>query len=127
MSRPVVYLEADEIVLIQARLIEDFGGTPGLRDFNLLASAAARPRNKALYQDADLLSQASSLLFGLAKAHAFIDGNQRIALQATYIFLRLNGLHLHGPHDDIASFLENGSDPAWTESVVDAFLRGHTR
>lgn len=126
MTGSIRYLEPDEIVLIHAKLIEDFGGLPGVRDFNLLASAAARPRNKCLYEDADLSAQAASLMFGLAKAHAFHDGNKRIALQATYMFLRMNGHRLTADIDALASFLERCSDPDWTELAVEAFMRAST-
>lgn len=123
MNASFRYLEPDELALIQNKLIEDFGGMPGVRDFNLLASAAARPINKALYEDADLVAQAASLMYGLAKAHAFHDGNKRIALQATYMFLRLNGHRWSASNDALASLLERCSEPDWTEPVVEAFLR----
>lgn len=127
MTEPVRYLQPEENALIQDRLIEDFRGLRGIRDFNLLASAAARPLNKAVYEEADLPTQAAALLFGLAKAHAFHDSNKRIALQATYMFLRLNGWRFTCSNDAIASFLERGSDSDWTEQVVEAFVRDHTR
>ena len=120
---PVQYLTADEIEGIHHRLIERYGGSAGLRSRSLLESAAMRPLFSAQYNQADLHSQAASLMFGLAKNHAFVDGNKRVAAAATSVFLRINGHRLSASNEKLATFLESCSQPDWTEPAVEAFIR----
>lgn len=108
---------------MQALLIDDYGGIHGLRDRALLESAVARPRWKAAYEGADLLAQVGALLFGLAKNHAFLDGNKRLALAAADIFLRLNEGRFHCDSATFAGFIERCSDAGWTEDAAIAFVR----
>jgi death on curing protein len=64
-----------------------------VRDVGLLASAAARPRTSVLGRDAyaSLAEKAAALMHSLARNHALVDGNKRLALLATVVFLRING------------------------------------
>ena len=69
------FLKVEEVQAIQAKLIDDYGGSHGLRDAGLLDSAVARALNKALYEeDVTVGKIAASLGYGLIKNHAFIDG-----------------------------------------------------
>jgi death on curing protein len=56
-----------------------------------LESALNRPMNARFYEGSDLPRQAAHLLWGITKAHAFIDGNKRTAWIATQYFLDLHG------------------------------------
>jgi len=82
----------DQIVAIHSRELRRFGGAAGLRDDGLLRSALERPINKWQYENADLAVMAAAYAFGLAKNHAFVDGNKRIAFMAMMTFLRKNGV-----------------------------------
>jgi len=90
-NNPVQFLSVDEVLAIHERLIERFGGISGVRDQGLLESALYRPQTG--YYD-DLASMAAALFESLLLNHAFIDGNKRVALFATDVFLRLNGWKL---------------------------------
>lgn len=75
-----------------ARLVERFGGLAGVRDIGLLESALARPANLVAYGDAISVEKLGALYgVGVAKAHAFIDGNKRIAFAVMVAFLRAHG------------------------------------
>ena len=87
-SDQVQFLSVDEALAIHERLIEQFGGTPGIRDTGLLESALFRPQT-GYYND--LAEMAAALFESLLLNHAFIDGNKRVAFFASDIFLRLNG------------------------------------
>jgi death-on-curing protein len=63
-----------------------------LRDEGMLRSALERPINKWTYEQAPLAELAAAYAFGLAKNHAFVDGNKRIAFMAMMVFLRRNGV-----------------------------------
>jgi death-on-curing protein len=69
-----------------------FGGPEGIRDRGALESAIARPVNKWHYGETDLVSLAAAYAFGLARNHAFVDGNKRAAFLAMMVFLRVNGI-----------------------------------
>lgn len=70
-----------------------------VRDFGLLESALARPQASAFGEDAypDLHMKAAALMESLARNHALIDGNKRLAWVATKYFLIINGDDLHAP------------------------------
>lgn len=121
------YLELDEIALLHQELIELYGGMPGIKSATLLDSAANRPRFKGHYEGADVITQAAALMFGLAKNHAFHDGNKRIAAAATSVFLRMNGWRLTCDNETLASFLEGCGASSWTEETVSVYVREHSQ
>ena len=89
------WLIKQAVLAMQDALILDHGGTPGLRDEGLLESALVRPQNLYHYEPSTTLFQlAAAYGFGLSSNHAFLDGNKRIALTATAVFLAINGWQL---------------------------------
>jgi len=86
-------LTREEVVAIHAASLERFGGLPGVRDEGLLESAIAQPSQSfggvELYPT--LEEKAARLAFGLAKNHAFLDGNKRVATACMAAVLRMNG------------------------------------
>lgn len=86
------WLTTTQVRMLHAESLRLFGGSPGLRDANLLESALARPRQLFAYGDnPDLFALAAEYAFGLARNHAFVDGNKRVALLAVRAFLFVNG------------------------------------
>lgn len=73
------------------RQIARHGGASGLRDMGLLESGCSRSQNLAAYGEPTLAELAAAYAFGIAKAHAFVDGNKRTAFVTFATFLRLNG------------------------------------
>ena len=76
--------------------IERFGGAHGIRDEGAFESALMAAENRAYYENADIYGCAAAYGFHLSQAHAFIDGNKRVAAAATLIFLDLNGVEFSG-------------------------------
>jgi death on curing protein len=96
MSEEPNWLSFEQVLAMHSRQLRRFGGAPGLRDEGMLRSALERPVNKWQYEQADALDLAvlaAAYAFGLAKNHAFVDGNKRIAFMAMVVFLRKNGVH----------------------------------
>ena len=91
MSEPR-WLSTEEVRTAHEKQLSRFGGPAGLRDENALESALARPVNRWRYEESDLAELAAAYAFGLARNHAFVDGNKRIAFVAMITFLRLNGV-----------------------------------
>jgi death-on-curing protein len=92
MSEAPKWLTYDQVVAIHGRQLRRFGGAAGLCDEGLLRSAIERPINKWHYEQAELPELAAAYAFGLAKNHAFVDGNKRIAFMSMMTFLRKNGV-----------------------------------
>ncbi len=78
----------------------EHGGAAGLRDAEPLDSALARAQHLATYGQPDYAQLAAAYGFGLAKNHAFVDGNKRAAFLATGLFLALNGYRLTATQAD---------------------------
>jgi len=101
-SDRIQFLSVDEVLAIHERLIEQFGGTSGVRDMGLLESALFRPQS-GYYND--LSEMATAQFESLLLNHPFVDGNKRVAYFATDIFLRLNGWKISVDATTAYSFL----------------------
>jgi death-on-curing protein len=86
------WLTYEQVIALHSRQLRRFGGAAGLRDNGLLRSAIERPINKLHYEQAELAELAAAYAFGLAKNHAFVDGNKRISFVSMMAFLRKNGV-----------------------------------
>jgi death on curing protein len=95
----VIYLTLPEQLHIAGRAL---GTEPAVRDYGLLEAALARPQATAFGSDAypGLDAKAAALLHSLAKNHALIDGNKRLALAATIAFYGVNGYRLTLTNDE---------------------------
>lgn len=83
-----------------AQLLEH-GGAFGLRDANVLEAALARPQQRHHYEpESDAATLAAAYAFGLVKAHAFADGNKRIAYVTALVFLEMNGYTFNADDDE---------------------------
>ncbi|WP_424978212.1 type II toxin-antitoxin system death-on-curing family toxin [Leisingera sp. S232] len=82
---------AGAVTVFHDRQIARHGGAAGMRDKALLGMGCARAMNLAASSDADVAEVAAAYAFGIAKAHAFVDGNKRTAFVTAVTFLRLNG------------------------------------
>lgn len=90
-----VWLEKAALLVLHDQSIMKHGGARGIRDEGLLESALARPLNLLAYRESITLPQlAAAYAFGLAKNHAFVDGNKRAAFAALGVFLKVNGWNL---------------------------------
>ena len=88
------------LLLLQDESLAEHGGANGLRDEGLLDSALARPLNLVLDEAPDAAELAAAYGVGLAKNHAFVDGNKRAAFLAVGLFLAINGYRLHATQVD---------------------------
>jgi death on curing protein len=96
------YLVVEEVLKLHRRVIEQTGGSLGVRDEGALASAVAQPQmtfgGDDLYPT--MVEKVSALGFSLAMNHPFLDGNKRTAHAAMEVFLVLNGFEIQAPTDD---------------------------
>lgn len=103
------YLTAEQVLFIHSRLIDETGGSHGIRDLGLLQSAVARPMatfgGEDLYPD--IFQKAAALMESLIKNHPFIDGNKRTAISSAGLFLRINGYNLETSQKELEDFTLN--------------------
>src|SRR5712675_947827 len=86
-----LWITHEQAIAIHSLQLRPFGGAPGLRDEGMLRSVLEGPINKGHYDQSDMAELAAAYAFGLAKNHAFVDGNKRIAFMAILGFLLKNG------------------------------------
>ena len=104
MDEPL-WLTRDIIVAIHDEQLAIHGGASGLREDGMLSSALDRPRNKWIYEHAELPELAAAYAFGVARNHPFVDGNKRTSLLALYTFLGINGIEFIVPEAEAAAII----------------------
>ena len=105
------WITYEQATALHSRQLRRFGGAPGLRDEGMLRSVLERPVNKWRYEQAELGELAAAYAYGLAKNHAFVDGNKRIAFLGMRVFLVKNGVQF-----DL--------DPAQSTSIILSLAAG---
>jgi len=119
-----VWLSRSIVEAVHADQVREHGGQAGLRDAGLLESALARPQHVWAYDaDTDLATLAAEYGFGLAKNHAFFDGNKRVAFVATNIFLLLNGFEIEAPEPEVVDMMLRVADGRLTRVRLAAWIR----
>jgi death on curing protein len=122
------WLTTADVLAIHDQLIAEHGGADGIRDITLLESAPARPQQLFAYgqSEPDIAALAAAYAFGIAKNHAFVDGNKRTSAVVTEAFLRLNGLGLTATDIEIVQTWSDLGASLVTEPDLIDWLRRKT-
>ncbi|MFY7975366.1 MAG: type II toxin-antitoxin system death-on-curing family toxin [Rubrivivax sp.] len=120
-----VWLSAQVLLAVHDEQLSEHGGAPGTRDESLFHSAMARPLNLAAYGTPDAADLAASYGFGLARNHAFVDGNKRTAFVAVELFLALNGHCLDASDSDCVIAMLALAAGTLSEAEFADWLRRH--
>lgn len=100
-------LSKRQVLTLHSALIQEFGGSDGLRDEGLLESALAAPfqtfGGEPVYPS--LQAKAAQLGFGLVCNHPFVDGNKRIGAHVMLVFLAVNGIDLRYEQQDLIDII----------------------
>ena len=116
-----------ETVLVLHQLnVERFGGSLGVRDQGALESALNAPIDREYYEKADEVKCAAAYGFNLCQAHAFIDGNKRIAAVTCEGFLRLNGFDLQIPNEELIEIFLQIASSEMDRDQFEKILRQRT-
>jgi death-on-curing protein len=99
MTEPY-WLSRDECLALHDMMLSLYGGMAGVRDFNLLESARARPQQLLCYGKPEMADLAAACVTGIVKNHPFLDGNKRTGFMMGAGFLERNG------HEFFAAELE---------------------
>lgn len=112
----------DEILLIHAEIIKETGGSSGLRDSGSLESALKAAENRLFYETDDLAILGATYAYHLSQAHAFVDGNKRIAAVVSELFLEMNGAKLQATNEEIIeNFLDIAASRLSREETEEKF------
>lgn len=118
----IFFPDSDEVLLIHAEIIKATGGSEGLRDAGGLESALKAAENRYNYETEDLAKLAATFAFHLLQAHAFVDGNKRIAAVIAELFLKLNGAKLKLTNDEVVEiYLAIAASEMSREAVEEKF------
>ena len=121
------WVDRRALLLLHADSLAEHGGAAGLRDEGLLDSALARPLNLAAYGEPDFAALAASYGVGLAKNHAFVDGNKRAAFLAVGLFLALNGQRLVASQVEATTTMLALAEGSLDEAGFADWIRRHTQ
>ena len=112
----MIKLTKDNILTLYKIMVDNTGGTIGIRDTSLLESALNAPfqtfGDEELYPSIN--EKASRLCYGLIKNHPFIDGNKRIGVYAMLVFLELNNLNLNFSDEEIINIALKTADSSYS-------------
>jgi death-on-curing protein len=122
------YLTVEQVLFIHMRLVAETGGSPGVCDLDLLASAVGRPQASFGGQDLypTVFDKAGALLDSLMRNHPFVDGNKRVGIAAAGLFLLRNSVRLTASNAELEQFtLQVARSEASMEQMV-AWLKRHS-
>lgn len=103
----MIRLSKNQILMLHSQLIEETGGTDGIRDEGLLESALNAPFQSfsGVESYPSIEQKAARLGFGIIKNHAFLDGNKRIGAHAMLVFLLLNDIELDYSQEELVEIV----------------------
>lgn len=123
-----VYLTFQEAVKFHVLYMRKLGETRfGVFDRSLIESALARPKHAAVYENADLIRQAATLLYGLIKNHPWEGGNKRTATFLMNLFLKRNGWRLETTVPEIVEMVLAVESDEWQVTEIENRLRPRVR
>ena len=100
-------IDIQEVLVIHDTLIVQFGGSNGIRDYNLLVSAINRPftgtGDTEFYPT--MHEKAAALIESIVKNHPFVDGNKRTGYVIMRLFLLNNGFDIQASQDEKYTFV----------------------
>ena len=97
------YLTAEDILVIHALIIDETGGSHGLRDRHAILALEHLPRQKfgghELYKT--IFEKAAVYARNIIMGHPFVDGNKRTGMTAASVFLENNGYKIIAKEGEI--------------------------
>ena len=124
----MITLKKDDILYMHKLIVQETGGSHGVRDDGLLDSAIYMPY--MTFDGTDLYpsleAKAARLCFGLVKNHPFIDGNKRIGAIAMLAFLRSNGVELLYSQAELEICILSLAEGKTNDDDLTAWIKAHT-
>lgn len=123
------YLTLDEIMQLHFRIVEDFGGSHGVRDEGRLQSVVAAPAQSIFGADQyeTLCQKAAVYARNIIGDHPFVDGNKRSGITVSSIFLMRNGMRLTATPKELEDFAVQVAVEHLDIEAIAAWLENHSR
>jgi death on curing protein len=118
----MIFLRKEEVLRYHTLLIERYGGLHGIRDLGALESALAAAENRNFYENAEAATCAATYAYHLSQAHAFLDGNKRIAAAMAELFLAANDLKITSTDDEMEELILGIAAGQITRDEVEIFF-----
>jgi death-on-curing protein len=121
------YLSVEEILRLHFQVIEDFGGSHGVRDENRLRSVVEAPRQEVFGQEQypSVFEKAAVYLRNIIGDHPFTDGNKRTAVTVCGIFLARNGYALTANPKELEDFAVRVATDHLSVAEITNWLESH--
>lgn len=123
------YLTVEEVLFIHYRIIEETGGSHGVRELALLESAVQRPSAtfsaNDLYQD--IFEKTSAIMHSMIKNHPFVDGNKRTAIAVAAVFLVSNGYDFTATNKEVEWFAVKAATGAITIEEINRWFKKRSK
>jgi len=127
-TEEIIYLDYDQAVWFHFELMWAWEETHiGVDRRDLIESALARPRQSAVYEDADIIRQAATLCFGLIKNHPWRGGNKRTATYLMRIFLAVNDYQFSYEIDEMLEMVSAVESDIWKVDEIENWLRSKVK
>ncbi len=124
----IQFLDLSDVLDIHMNQIENYGGTLGVRDVELLKSAIAMPQ--ATYGDeylhTDIFEMAAAYLFHLTQNHPFLDGNKRVGVATALVFLIINDFECQADEDELYQLVIGVASGEVFKSEIAIFFRNNS-
>lgn len=119
------FLNLEDVLQIHHHLIEQYGGSHGIRDLGLLQSALAMPATTfgGEFLHDDFFAMAAAYLFHVVCNHPFVDGNKRTGSAAAFAFLELNGVSLKASEKEFEDMVRCVAEGRIDKDEIAIFLR----
>lgn len=123
----MIWITAEDVIALHSQIIKRTGGIDGLRDRSGLEAAIAAPLQSFDGNDfyPTIIEKISSLGYGLAANHAFIDGNKRIGALMTQLLLQWNEYNLVLKKGELADMFIAIADGSADESELLKWIQNH--
>ena len=120
-------IEVADILVFHKKIIEQTGGSDGIRDIGLIESALNRAiatfDGKDLYKEIE--EKISVITYGLIKNHGFVDGNKRIGVSVMLLLLRLNKIKIQYSQNELVKLGLDIADGSIDEKEIKQWIKNH--
>jgi death-on-curing protein len=119
------YLEIEDLLLIHSALIDEIGGSHGVRDMTRLDAACGHPKQKVFGKELfeTLFEKAASYSFDIINFHPFVDGNKRTGMASMAVFLELNAWQLETKKGLVERMAVDSATKKLSDKEIAAWLK----
>lgn len=119
-TESAIYVTYTEAVWLHIRLIRYLGEERyGIFNRSLVESTLVRPQQAAALENANLVRQAATLLYGLVKNHPWVGGSKRTAMVVVEYFLFRNGMELVAATEDLIELTLSVESNKWKVDEIE--------